>query len=94
MDTGAYWDGDHGMNTFELDCLLPTGVIIILSVERDATIAEIKAVSIWPSDRLTKGTCMINFSKQLGLNSALDADHIGINSPLSGLHEDAAKINK
>ena len=46
MELGEdYWEDDYRMHTIEVDCLLPTGIIIILSVEKDATISEIKAVS-------------------------------------------------
>ena len=44
---GDYWEDDYRMDTIEVDCLLPTGIIIMLSVARDATISEIKAVRIF-----------------------------------------------
>ena len=46
MDYGDYWDCTYSMQAKPVDCLLPTGIIIILPVERDATIAEIKSVRI------------------------------------------------
>ena len=41
------WDAaDDTLQTVTLDCLLPTGVIVQLDTDKDATLAEIKEVSV------------------------------------------------
>ena len=41
------WDeGDGASQTITLDCLLPTGVIVPLRVEKDNTLSDIKEVSL------------------------------------------------
>ena len=44
-DLGDLWDDDYESPNVNVDCLLPTGIIVVIEVERDSTIMEIKAVS-------------------------------------------------